>query len=508
MAQYQYDLSAPYSPIPRSGGGLLSGLAQGLGEVLDERNAAAAYAPLLDATYGAKPQEPSFLQRIFGMAQQPPQSTGGQAGALQPQQQAAGPGIGSDAVQGMRSLADLGTQAPMGRSTPTNIGTLGGQGQAGQYGMTASQAQTATQQPRSLADLGTPQQAQQPRYPREVIERLLAAGPEGRRMAMMLIPGGEQDWRRQQAEYDRASDERKFLADQQYRRDSLDIQRKGYEQGRVPPGYRPNGQGGYDYVPGGPYDPKNIEAQAGARGDGRAPQIETIYKDGREQKVVWNNEARGYVPIGDSKAPTLRPLPQTTVKALGDAGSSFVDMNRLYAGFDDNFAGQPLGFGELRNSIGRTFGGGPQQQAEWWQDYQTKKNITRNNLFGSALTATEKGEFEKADINPGMSPEVIRTNLARQASATLRAARKLADYYSKAGYPEDQIESAIGVPLADLRNAVDPLSTKDNGKVPQGSPQQRGNAGAGTGTAPRRGNDGNLYIEDPNRPGKYLMVQP
>ncbi len=25
---------------------------------------------------------------------------------------------------------------------------------------------------------------------------------------------------------------------------------------------------------------------------------------------------------------------------------------------------------------------------------------------------------------------------------------------------------------------------------------------------PRRGNDGNLYIEDPNRPGKYLMVQP
>ena len=213
----QYDLTAPYSPIPQSGGGLLSGLAQGLGQVLDDRNAAAAYAPLLDATYGAKPQEPSFLQKLLGMGQQQPQP-GSQPGGLQ--QALAGPGIGSDAVAG--------AQAPMGRSTPQNITSPGG---GGQVGMTASQAQAAMQS-QPLAAPGAQQPPQQPRYPREVIERLLAAGPEGRRMAMMLIPGGEQDWKRQQAEYERTQQEREFAANQDYRNRDL-ASRTAYQNSQL-----------------------------------------------------------------------------------------------------------------------------------------------------------------------------------------------------------------------------------------------------------------------------------
>ncbi len=121
-------------------------------------------------------------------------------------------------------------------------------------------------------------------------------------------------------------------------------------------------------------------------------------------------------------------------------------------GFDDNFAGQPLGLGELRNSIGRTFGGGPQQQAEWWQDYQTKKNITRNNLFGSALTATEKGEFEKADINPSMDPKVIRNEPCPAAERNFCAPPvSWRTTTRKAGYPEDQIE--VGYRCASGRSA-------------------------------------------------------
>jgi hypothetical protein len=167
----QYDLTAPYSPIPHSrGGGLLSGLAQGLGEYLDNRNAAAAFNPLLDSVYGAQPQEPSFLAKLFGMGQQQPQSTGGQASALQPPL-----GPSPEAEAGRRSLASLGTP-------PTG---------AGNVGMTAAQAQAAIQpQPRTLATLGVPRDATQPgmsgQVSREAILSLLQ-NPETRETGKALL---------------------------------------------------------------------------------------------------------------------------------------------------------------------------------------------------------------------------------------------------------------------------------------------------------------------------------
>jgi hypothetical protein len=71
-------------------------------------------------------------------------------------------------------------------------------------------------------------------------------------------------------------------------------------------------------------------------------------------------------------------------------------------------------------------------------------------LFGSALTVTEKNEFDKANINPGMTPQAIKANLKIQREATQRAAAKLAKTYVKMGYEPDQIEAALGVPLAGL----------------------------------------------------------
>jgi hypothetical protein len=146
--------------------GFLSGLANQLNANLQDQQAASAFTPLVDAVYGAQPQQAGFLQRVLGMGQQQaPQSTGGQAGALQPQQ--AGPGIGSDAVQGSRTLADLGTAAPG----------------AGQVGMTASQAQAAMQ-PKSLATLGTQPQAGQ--VSREAILEMLG-NPETRETGKALL---------------------------------------------------------------------------------------------------------------------------------------------------------------------------------------------------------------------------------------------------------------------------------------------------------------------------------
>jgi hypothetical protein len=219
--------------------GFLSGLTQQLTKNLEDQQAAQAYAPLLDAAYGAPAQQQQgFLSQILGLGgpvgQQPAPS-----GGLQPAAQPAGPGIGSDAVQG--------AQAPMGRSMPQN---------GGGPGMTASQAQAAVQAQgggwlQNILGMGQQQApgtgsaaaggvggnsalalsqstpgmpaaggASQPRISREAIEGLLA-NPGTRRLGELLLPGGEMDWRRQQAEEERAFNERKFAADTDYRNRSL-----------------------------------------------------------------------------------------------------------------------------------------------------------------------------------------------------------------------------------------------------------------------------------------------
>lgn len=154
---------------------------------------------------------------------------------------------------------------------------------------------------------------------------------------------------------------------------------------------------------------------------------------------------------------TAKPLAQNTVNALGEAGEGVTNFGRLVSTWSPNFGGKGMAWiGELQNAAGRNLPPvtdnlrNNADQAAWWQDYQEQKNIIRNKLFGSALTATEKGEFEKASINPGMQPDQIKKNLDRQQAAAKRAATKMASYYVKAGYQPDQIEAALGVPLAEL----------------------------------------------------------
>lgn len=187
--------------------------------------------------------------------------------------------------------------------------------------------------------------------------------------------------------------------------------------GNIPNGYQAAPGGGLTFIPGGPADPAVISNLAGARGQG-----------------------------GGS-----RPLPAMTIKDLGAKGQAVDEMNRLTAGFDDSYGGYgAAGFGDAANLVGRNYGMGYGEQAAWWQDYQSSKNLRRNQLFGSALTAHEKTEFEKADINPGMSPATIRTNLARQEEVAAKAARKLASSYAVQGYSREAIEAALGMSLDDI----------------------------------------------------------
>jgi len=188
----------------------------------------------------------------------------------------------------------------------------------------------------------------------------------------------------------------------------------------IPNAYQPRPEGGLTFIPGGPADPEVVARLAGVR----------------------------------SEARPSRPLPNATIKDLGEFGSSVEDMGRLTEGFQDGYSGYKTSWaGDVTNSVGRNLGLGLGDQAAWWQDYQSRKNIVRNKLFGSALTHSEKPEFEAADINPGMTPEAIRTNLARQQMVARRAARKMATAYARQGYDRDAIEAALGMSLEDIGGA-------------------------------------------------------
>lgn len=149
-----------------------------------------------------------------------------------------------------------------------------------------------------------------------------------------------------------------------------------------------------------------------------------------------------------------RPLSRPVINDLTEKGEAAYKTRELAESFRDEYGGwKGRAFGDAANYAARTFGVGDTTASEWWQNYNRQKNVTRNKLFGSALTSKESGEWEKADVNPGMEPEAIKANLAIQRAATERAARKLARVYMRQGASPELIEEALGFSLEELEVA-------------------------------------------------------
>ena len=78
---------------------------------------------------------------------------------------------------------------------------------------------------------------------------------------------------------------------------------------------------------------------------------------------------------------------------------------------------------------------------QWWQTYQEHVNKVRNDLFGAALTAPEKAEFDKAMVTKGMSPQQAKTNLDRQAEIAAKAYNKLDNVLRVQGYSKAALDA-------------------------------------------------------------------
>jgi hypothetical protein len=132
-------------------------------------------------------------------------------------------------------------------------------------------------------------------------------------------------------------------------------------------------------------------------------------------------------------APVGKTLPAGQVEKLTKNQTAAGNYENLADSFKDEWAGSPL-LANAQNAMGRFVGAGYEDQANWWQRYQSQTNEVRNQLFGSALTMTERDAFDRANVVPGMKASEIKKRLGQQAEAAAKAARKLTENYGKAGY--------------------------------------------------------------------------
>jgi hypothetical protein len=232
------------------------------------------------------------------------------------------------------------------------------------------------------------------------------------------------------------------------------------------------------------YDPSLSKALTASQMSPSQPQTMTPYQ---EAQITALNERNAINREKMSAVKTGKALSMPGMKDLEGKAKGYEDMTRLSTGFTDDFAGNTF-TGALENFAGRLGGENigltDPGQTQWWQDYQGYVNQVRNDLFGAALTATEKAEFEKAIVMPGMDPQQAHLNLQRQQAITQKALARAGNVYRKGGYNAEQISEYVPDGLASP-DTTDP-ALGSNGTHPLVSTQEEYDA------LP----SGTLYMED------------
>lgn len=170
---------------------------------------------------------------------------------------------------------------------------------------------------------------------------------------------------------------------------------------------------------------------------------------------VNDPKVKGWLASGGTLNEKPRDMSVTDITKLSEEGGKLSSLGSFGNTFEPRFAGYKASMlGEAANLAGRNVPGLVSQDvkegATWWQGYDQYKNTIRHELYGGALTPTEVGVFEKAQINPGMDPEQIKKNLAIQRDVVQNGIKRKANAMIAAGYDPTTIANAYGVNLKDI----------------------------------------------------------
>jgi hypothetical protein len=204
---------------------------------------------------------------------------------------------------------------------------------------------------------------------------------------------------------------------------------------------------------------RQVEVAERAETKRDAGQLVEIYdENGQPQKALLKPDG-SHTPIGSAKKEKPRQMSVNDITKLSDEGGKFANITGFAETFRDEFGGMGgKAWGETINTLARNDPTGvlasqvETDRAAWWQQYDRFKNVVRNDLFGSALTAPEKAAFEQADINVGMKPEIIRKNIETQRRIAETGIKRKAAALINEGYRPETIAQAYGVSVESLKD--------------------------------------------------------
>ena len=187
-------------------------------------------------------------------------------------------------------------------------------------------------------------------------------------------------------------------------------------------------------------DARNAERDAAARVRTLTP--EEVAARNLPRGTVAQIDGNGRVSvISKPESPSAgKPLPSGTATILKGGSDQITNLANALEQFKPEYFGLTA---DIENVAQEYFGVGTPGQRNFWSVFRATDNIIRNDLFGSALTATEKAAYQATTIHPRMDPSVAKQNLVERLRLARLFLQKYANSVAAGGYNVDQITAQL-----------------------------------------------------------------
>jgi len=138
-----------------------------------------------------------------------------------------------------------------------------------------------------------------------------------------------------------------------------------------------------------------------------------------------------------------RDLPSNEVEKITAIDNSLGTQMRLMETFKPDYAGYKVKFaGDIANTIGSTFGGDKQSQAEWWASHEANDSLSRHALYGASLQPAEQRAWDRTTINSGMTPSMIENRMKERAALIEAKRNTTIENLGKANFNVENFQAA------------------------------------------------------------------
>lgn len=167
------------------------------------------------------------------------------------------------------------------------------------------------------------------------------------------------------------------------------------------------------------------------------------------------------------------PKPEGKTRAMSDgAAKAYEGQIGIYAalknsvgGFQDGYAGNTITGGLENTAQSLNSNIGTPGQREWWSNFRATDNMIRNDLFGAALTDTEKKAYEETTVSPNMDPAIVKENLARRAEIVRAALARKTEFLKKNKIDPDAVDALAGEYIQEFSPGYKPPPLADKGRL-------------------------------------------